>query len=142
MVSICHSVARERVAVGLALRASLSSALSPSFLAVPRATSPETHRHTRLYTHAESIFEFGGHAGPHGRWPDITRILESLRTSAEFDPRIPEVAPKMPRLPTIPFLSARSAVCMHEPPRIGIRGIRFVFNNRRRSSGKKFLTRS
>jgi len=60
-------------------------------------------------TYVESIFEFGGRAAPHGRWLDITRILKHLRTFLECDPRIPEVAPKISRLPPIPFLSARTS---------------------------------
>lgn len=104
MVSICHSVAREtRLRCLGPPRASLSFALSPFFLALSTQASLSRH----ALTHAESIFEFGGRAPPHGRWLDITRILEHLRTFLEFDPRIPEVAPKISRLPLIPFLSVR-----------------------------------
>lgn len=85
----------------------------------------------------ESIFEFGGRAAPPGRWLDITRILEHLRTFLEFDPRLPEVAPKIPRLPPIPFLSARTRRTpnTYELPRIGIREIRSINN---RESDEKF----
>lgn len=78
--------------------------------AAVRPTAPlrKLRHDTLVHSRGISIFEFGGRAAPHGRWPDITRILESLRTSLEFDPRIPEVAPKIPRLPAIPFLSARA----------------------------------
>lgn len=95
------------------------------------ASSDDTLVHSR----GISIFEFGGRAGPHGRWPDITRILESLRTSVEFDPRIPEVAPKIPRLSAIPFLSARASRCASYS-RIGIREIR-SFNNRESEPGSR-----
>lgn len=85
-------------------------------------------------THVESIFEFGGHAASHGRWLDITRILEHLRTFLEFDPRIPEVAPKIPRLPPIPFLSARTP-CTYELPRLGFeRYDRLTIKNLTRNS--------
>lgn len=70
--------------------------------------APQASLSRHALTHVESIFEFGGRAAPPGRWLDITRILEHLRTFLEFDPRLPEVAPKIPRLPPIPFLSART----------------------------------
>lgn len=130
MVSICHSVARETRPRCLGPpRASLSFALSPFFLALSTPGSASSS-----FSHVESIFEFGGRAAPHGRWLDITRILKHLRTFLEFDPRIPEVAPKIPRLPPIPFLSARTPVHTRAIP-IGIREIRSINN---RESDKKF----
>jgi len=88
-------------------------------------------------THVESIFEFGGRAASHGRWLDITRILEHLRTFLEFDPRIPEVAPKIPRLPPDPLLVG--AHPLYELPPIGIREIRSINNQ---ESDKKFNVES
>lgn len=108
VVSICHSGVRGHVPVASDLGAPPSSALSPSFLTSRPA--PRKPPDTLVCSRGISIFEFGGRAAPYGRRPDITRILETPRTSLECDPRIPEVAPKIPRLPAIPFLPARAPI--------------------------------
>lgn len=107
VVSICHSVARERVPAALRPPAFLSFALSPFFLVSPRflAFASLPSRHDCTLTRNLSLNSAVALVRT-----DVSRILREFwspfETSLEFDPRISEVAPKIPRLPPDPFFGA------------------------------------